>query len=169
MKNNTPTNKLQKLLQSYRGAYAILNNPNYILFDNGKVYSLYLNDYKAVCRAPNGYCYISYKINGKTTRLSVHRIVAEHFVPGYKPGLEVHHIDHNKSNNTASNLAWVSHSMNTIFQKQYHAGLAAARKERKMVEHAELVAAQEVNDAMIAYDRAEQMFACGDYILIGGL
>lgn len=44
--------------------------------------------------------------------VSVHRLVALSFVPGYKEGLCVNHKDGNKLNNSAENLEWVTGSEN---------------------------------------------------------
>lgn len=50
--------------------------------------------------------------NGKTTRFSVHRLVAEHFIPNPDNKLFVNHIDNNGLNNHIENLEWVTHSEN---------------------------------------------------------
>lgn len=42
----------------------------------------------------------------------LHRLVAKHFVKGYKKQLSVNHIDGNRSNNCAANLEWVTHGEN---------------------------------------------------------
>jgi hypothetical protein len=45
--------------------------------------------------------------------VSVHKMVAKAFVPGYKEGLSVDHINGNRFDNTASNLEWTSIEENT--------------------------------------------------------
>lgn len=42
----------------------------------------------------------------------VHRLVAMHFVPGYKEGLHVNHKDFNRFNNHHTNLEWVTNPGN---------------------------------------------------------
>lgn len=54
--------------------------------------------------------------NGKCKQMSVHRLVALHFVEGYKEGLIINHKDCDKSNNHFENLEWCTHSHNN-----YHA------------------------------------------------
>lgn len=50
--------------------------------------------------------------NGKTTRFSVHRLVAEHFIPNPENKPFVNHIDNNGLNNHIENLEWCTHSEN---------------------------------------------------------
>jgi len=47
-------------------------------------------------------------------RFFVHRLVAKHFVSGYKENLIVNHKDGNKQNNNADNLEWVTKSENDL-------------------------------------------------------
>lgn len=50
--------------------------------------------------------------DGTRWSVLVHRLVALHHVTGYEPGMEVDHIDGNKTNNCADNLRWVTKSEN---------------------------------------------------------
>lgn len=43
----------------------------------------------------------------------IHRLVAQHFIPNPEGKKFVNHIDHNRSNNCASNLEWVTAKENT--------------------------------------------------------
>jgi hypothetical protein len=57
---------------------------------------------------PRGYRMVTLRNNGIQVQRFVHRLVAQHFVDGFKDELQVNHIDGVKSNNAASNLEWVT-------------------------------------------------------------
>lgn len=61
-----------------------------------------------------GYYTVSlwYKQNGKT--LTIHRLIAEHFIPNPENKREVNHKDANKLNNSINNLEWVTPKENSI-------------------------------------------------------
>ena len=56
-------------------------------------------------------CVRLYK-GGVGKKFSVHRLVAQHFLPDWNPGLEVNHIDGNRDNNRADNLEMCTHQRN---------------------------------------------------------
>lgn len=62
----------------------------------------------------NGYVRVRFenKCLGGVVRTSVHRIVAEAFIPNPENLPEVNHIDSNRANNNVDNLEWVTHSGN---------------------------------------------------------
>lgn len=60
----------------------------------------------------NGYHFIVLCRNCIKKQFSVHRLVAIHFIPNDQMDLEVNHIDEDKSNNSSSNLEWISHKDN---------------------------------------------------------
>lgn len=65
---------------------------------------------------------------GKTKRLSVHRLVAMAFVENPNPGLftEINHIDENPQNNKAENLEWCDRQYNMTY------GTIRERVEKKL-------------------------------------
>lgn len=50
--------------------------------------------------------------NGARKKFSVHRLVAEHFLPAWNEKLEVNHKDGNRYNNAAANLEMCTHQDN---------------------------------------------------------
>lgn len=77
-------------------------------------------------RINNGYQYVNFKINEKNINFSVHRIVANAFIPNPNGYTEVNHKDYNRSNNCVDNLEWVSSSQN-----KYHAFLKEENKKSR--------------------------------------
>ena len=59
-----------------------------------------------------GYCVVNLKRDGKQSMRTVHRLVAEQFIPNPTELREVNHRDGDKSNNHVSNLEWCTHSDN---------------------------------------------------------
>lgn len=59
-----------------------------------------------------GYLYVILYTGGKGVRKTIHRLVAEAFVPNPENKPEVNHIDEDKKNNVAENLEWVTRREN---------------------------------------------------------
>ena len=62
-----------------------------------------------------GYLMVSLYKNGKLKNRTVHRIVAEAFIPNPKGFLEINHKDENKSNNEIFNLEWCTREHNVKY------------------------------------------------------
>jgi hypothetical protein len=60
----------------------------------------------------NGYLRINRTIDGKQKTLYVHKLVARAFVDNPNGLTEINHLDENKQNNNADNLAWCTHKEN---------------------------------------------------------
>ena len=97
-------------LESYTGMYEAT--------EDGHIYSHYSNKILKEHVNKGGYHTVSLvnKYTRKRTNTMVHRFIAYCLVDGYEEGLQVNHIDGNKSNNTPSNLEWVTPKENV-----YHA------------------------------------------------
>lgn len=63
---------------------------------------------------PNGYRQVSMYRNGKRKVMLVHRLVMMSFVGECPEGMEVRHLNSNRADNRLSNLAYGTHSENTI-------------------------------------------------------
>lgn len=88
--------------------------PNYIVFENGTVYSI---KYKRILKPkilPSGYHSIKLCNDGHMRDYYIHVLVANAYLPIDETRPFVNHIDSNKSNNKLTNLEFVSHSENMI-------------------------------------------------------
>lgn len=81
------------------------------------------------CKTRNGYLEVYVRKNGKRTHCLVHRLVGIAFVPGYREGLTINHINGDKLDNSVENLEWVSLARNT--QHQWEVGLVDLRGEKQ--------------------------------------
>lgn len=72
------------------------------------------------------YLHINLMKNKKVIAKSIHRLVAEAFVPNPENKPEVNHIDGNKHNNCVNNLEWVTHNEN--LKHAYSNGLNVCKK-----------------------------------------
>lgn len=64
-----------------------------------------------------GYSLVSLRQNGKTVSRNVHSLIAKTWLVNDNPKMktDVHHIDHDKQNNRADNLKWVSRAENMYY------------------------------------------------------
>lgn len=87
--------------------------------------STFLEREVAATRTRTGYLEVAPMIHGKRTKHLLHRLIGIAFVPGYKDGLSINHIDGDKLNNRPSNLEWVSLARNS--QHAWEIGLVDLR------------------------------------------
>ena len=72
-------------------------------------------------KSHKGYLYVNLYKNGKSKKYSVHKLVAEAFIPNPEGKPEINHDDGNKENCCASNLYWSTRSENVLHA--YRTGL----------------------------------------------
>ena len=81
----------------------------------GRVRHHYNMNIKKPHKRKDGYFYCQLHINHKIKKINVHRLVAEAFIKGKtKTRNEVNHINGDKSDNTSSNLEWVTRKENVV-------------------------------------------------------
>lgn len=70
-------------------------------------------------KANNGYYRIDLKQHQKNKYISIHRLVAETFIPNPNNLPQVNHKDNNPANNRADNLEWCTQSYNIKYAYKY--------------------------------------------------
>jgi len=92
----------------------IQNFPNYLIYDDGRIFSKYKNKFLSQKKSKTGYYLVQLCHNKIHKMFLVHRLVAIHYIPNLNNYPQVDHIDRNKLNNDSSNLRWVNNSMNSL-------------------------------------------------------
>tara|TARA_R110000744_G_scaffold332522_1_gene437949 strand:- start:45 stop:491 length:447 start_codon:yes stop_codon:yes gene_type:complete len=90
----------------------IVGYTNYLIYEDGRVWSKNRNKFRKAYTDTAGYKRTSLSNNNKSRKYLVHRLVAEAYIPNDDNKPCVDHIDRDKSNNHVSNLRWVSHIEN---------------------------------------------------------
>lgn len=92
----------------------IHNFPEYCAHSDGFIVSYKHNKRRVMVggRTKEGYPHVSLRHNCVQSQALVHRLIALSFLSNPNNCTEVNHIDGNKQNNSASNLEWVTASMN---------------------------------------------------------
>ena len=67
----------------------------------------------------NGYLQVGLRKSGMRKYISVHRLVALHFIDNPENKTQVNHIDCNKQNNHVPNLEWVSSKENLLHARKH--------------------------------------------------
>lgn len=98
------------------GNYKIIPEfPNYLIFDDGRVWSLAKHLFLKPRITWGGYYSVGLKNNGKSTTRFIHRLLAEAFIPNPNNYKVVNHKDENKLNNSLNNLEWCDAKYNTNY------------------------------------------------------
>lgn len=104
------------------------------------------------------YLYVKLYVNGKCFNRSIHRLLAEAFIPNPDNKPMVNHIDGNKLNNNVCNLEWVTCSEN--IQHAYDSGLNVPSRHSLGVKQG-----SSSKYLYVSYDKGRDRFACTVKIL----
>ena len=90
----------------------IINHPNYLIYEDGKVFSKKSNKFLKHNLGNNGYKRITLCSNNKPTYHLIHRLIGLHYIPNPDNKSQIDHIDRNRLNNDISNLRWATRKEN---------------------------------------------------------
>lgn len=93
--------------------------PGYAITDDGRVWSFKTNKYLKQKIDKYGYPCVSMSVNNKNKTKTVHRLVAEAFIPNPANKPTVNHKDENKLNNRVGNLEWMTVAENNCYGTHY--------------------------------------------------
>lgn len=105
----------------------------------------------------DGYLHVNIKVDGKLTTKTVHRLVAQTFIPNPDNLPEVNHKDCNSLNNKASNLEFCTHEYNMAYKEKY--GISA----KECVPKSPVFA---INLATLEVYKFQSQKAAGKYLVI---
>ena len=89
----------------------VTSSEKYTRFVKGRVLKQYNNT--------NGYLQVKIPIAGKWTTKSVHRLVAQTYIPNPDELPQVNHLDCNRKNNNVENLEFCDNSYNQKYREKY--------------------------------------------------
>ena len=101
----------------------------YEVSSSGRVRSRKTGHYRELKLKKNrftGYLYVCMSTNGTSITRSVHRLVAQAFLPNPYNLQYVNHIDEDKTNNLVGNLEWCTPAYNSEYSKHSHQKRIAA-------------------------------------------
>lgn len=105
-------------------------NSNYCVNEQGEVLSLRKNKVLSPKRNWDGYLRVQLWEHNSCEYVSIHRLVAEEFIPNPMNKPFVNHIDGNKSNNSVNNLEWCTQQEN--IQHAWDTGLSKTHLNSKL-------------------------------------
>lgn len=86
---------------------------------DGRIFSNTKQGYKSHYLGDNGYWYLFLHRSGRRHREYVHGMICEAFHGGRPDGMECAHLDGNRNNNSAINLAWVTPKENSSHKRMH--------------------------------------------------
>ena len=87
----------------------------YMVSDQGQVWSNYKKGFLKPGERSGGYPHVILTKNGKPATFSIHRLVAQAFIPNPDNLPIVNHKDENKQNNNVDNLEWCDYQHNNTY------------------------------------------------------
>jgi hypothetical protein len=102
--------------------------PDYFASSLGRIYSMKIGKILSGNLRPDGYLKVDIVQNGKSRKISVHKIICRTFHgESPNPSYTVDHIDRDKSNNLPNNLRWASRTEQNLNKDPYKFVTTVAR------------------------------------------
>ena len=133
--NQYSNSEVWKDIKGYEGIYQVSNLGRVrsldreITYPNGKI-GLYKGKIIKLKMSKYGYIVFHFSVGNKKKALSVHRLVAEAFIPNPENKKCVNHLDCNRANNKVSNLEWCTHQENVQYSIKCGTFKGFHKKER---------------------------------------
>lgn len=93
-------------------ALPVADYPDYLIYEDGRVWSKKTNKFLTLSTTSSGYKYVQLFNDEGHRNFFVHRLVASAYIPNPLNLPQVNHKDENKANNKADNLEWCSAKYN---------------------------------------------------------
>lgn len=122
--------------------------------------------HKELCQrlSHDGYPVVTLGKNNHRVQRTVHRIIAETFIPNPSNLPEVDHIDNNKLNNDVSNLRWVTGFENKSripFESRSKVRIGSKNGNAKLTECDVLEIRKLYNNANYSISKLAELYKCG--------
>lgn len=100
--------------EKWKFIYINGNLTHYLISNYGHIFNSNTGLYLNPSFGTHGYPFITFRFNGKSYKMAMHRLVAEYFIPNPDPDKRtiVHHKNHNRADFIYTNLEWVTQSIN---------------------------------------------------------
>jgi len=105
--------------------WKLIDGTAYAVSDLGKILRVDKGRIVATSLSPNGYAHVLLCTNGVTRTYSIHRLVAQAFIPNPEGKAQVNHKDFIRHHNAATNLEWATGSENLKYS--YRSGRGGPR------------------------------------------